>query len=116
MVVMKTLSSLAAEKAISDHHSLRNNAAFLPKAVLESLLASSVRQRKILALRELLCQWPFKQLLLQDVSSDFEELHAVLFAFTLQKTNNKLEIIDLRGCRTGMYKYNIIQSLDDKLV
>lgn len=103
MVVVHTLVTLAAQKAISDHRSLRSNAAFLPKAVLESLLASSVTQRKILALRELLCQWPFKQLLLQDVGNEFDELHAVLFAFTLQKANNKLEIIDLRGCRTGRY-------------
>ena len=109
---MASLMTLASEKAISDHRSLHNNAAFLPRTVLESLLASAIRQRKILALRELLSQWPFKQLLLTDVGSDFEEMHAVLFAFTLQKANNKLEIIDMRGCRTGRYSSCLIINIE----
>lgn len=98
--------SLAAQKAITDHHSLRNNASFLPRAVLESLLDSSIRQKKVLAVRELLSNWPFKDLLLRNVGEEFDEAHAVLFAFTLQKSCNKLEIIDMRGCRTGKH-FNI---------
>lgn len=101
MADVDSLMDLAAQKAITDHYSLRHNAKFLPRAVLESLLASSIRQKKVLAMRELLWQWPFKEILLQDFGKDFEESHAVVFAFTLQKCNNKLEVIDLRGCRIG---------------
>ncbi|KAK3728539.1 hypothetical protein QZH41_011612 [Actinostola sp. cb2023] len=100
---VETLTVLAAAKAINDHRALRKNVAYLPRTVLESLMTSSIRQGKILALRELLCHWPFKQLILHDFGEGFEELHAVLFAFTLQKSESNLELIDIRGCRTGFH-------------
>lgn len=100
MALLTSLVEMAAEIAVLDYRLLRGNLNCLPRTILETLVAASIRNKKILTLHLLLSEWPFKHLVCQD-HQGFGELFAVLFAFILQKSDNKLEVVDMRGCRTG---------------
>lgn len=99
---LTSLLEMAAEVAVLDYRLLRGNLNCLPRTILETLVAASIRNKKILTLRLLLSQYPFKRLVLQGNRQEFGESFAVLFAFILQKSDNiKLEVVDMRCCKAG---------------
>ncbi|XP_031558599.1 uncharacterized protein LOC116295040 [Actinia tenebrosa] len=101
MSALTSLAEMAAEIVVLDYRLLSGNLNCLPRTILETLVTASIRNQKILTLHLLVSEWPFKHLVLQDCQG-FGEMYAVLFAFILQKSDNKLEVVDMRGCRTGI--------------
>ena len=74
----------------------------LPRTVLQELLVASVSLSRILVFRSLIVNWPLEQVVLQKVSG-FDEPKAVLLAYCLQRTQNSVKLIDIRGCSIGEF-------------
>ena len=74
----------------------------LPRTVLQELLVASVFLSRILVFRSLIVNWPLEQVVLQKVSG-FDEPKAVLLAYCLQRTQNNVKLIDIRGCSIGEF-------------
>lgn len=74
----------------------------LPRTVLQELLVASVSRSRILVFRSLIVNWPLEQVVLQKVSG-FDEPKAVLLAYCLQRTQNNVKLIDIRGCNIGEF-------------
>ena len=77
----------------------------LPRTVLQELLVASVSLSRILVFRSLIVNWPLEQVVLQKVSG-FDEPKAVLLAYCLQRTQNSVKLIDIRGCSIGEFDEN----------